>query len=245
MTLARPFARLASACVLAFAGAHASAAQPAHLSVHVAGLSADHTIPTRDAVCVPKAKGHMGFGPDINPAISWSRGPRGTLSYAVLIEDWDSPGAHRDWMNRPDRQLTAGVLRKTFFHEVLVDIPPDVTSIAQGEVSHGLVPHGKPPSASPVGVPGLNDYVGVFAGNPAMTGRYFGYDGPCPPWNDQVVHEYHFIVYALNVARLDLEPGFDGPEALAAMHGKVIARGEEIGRYTTNPAQGARAAAAR
>ena len=32
-----------------------------------------------------------------------------------------------------------------------------------------------------------------------MSGDYFGYDGPCPPWNDSIVHHYVFTVYALDV----------------------------------------------
>lgn len=180
----------------------------------------------------------MGFGPDINPAISWSPGPPGTKSYAIFLEDSDAPAEHRDWMNKPGKILTARVARKTFLHWILVDIPASVTSIAEGEVSRGLVPHGKPQSASPVGLSGINSYTDVFASKPAMKGTYFGYDGPCPPWNDDVVHHYHFIVYALSVARLDLKPKFDGPAAIAAMQGKILAQGRELGRYTTNPAKG-------
>src|SRR3546814_13406313 len=31
-----------------------------------------------------------------------------------------------------------------------------------------------------------------------MEGRYLGYDGPCPPWNDERVHRYHFEVIAMH-----------------------------------------------
>ena len=59
-----------------------------------------------------------------------------------------------------------------------------------------------------VGVRGLNDYTKVTASNDAMKGQYYGYDGPCPPWNDELVHHYHFTVYALSVKSLDLPAGF-------------------------------------
>ena len=45
------------------------------------------------------------------------------------------------------------------------------------------------------------DYTGWFADDPQMSGQYFGYDGPFPPFNDSLVHHYVFTLYALNVAR--------------------------------------------
>jgi phosphatidylethanolamine-binding protein (PEBP) family uncharacterized protein len=69
-----------------------------------------------------------------------------------------------------------------------------------------------------------------------MKGDYGGYDGPCPPWNDSIVHHYHFTVHALDVESLGLSGHFGGPEALKAMEGHVLARGEWVGTYTLNPA---------
>jgi hypothetical protein len=43
---------------------------------------------------------------------------------------------------------------------------------------------------------GLNDYTGWFAGDAAMAGNYFGYDGPFPPFNDSLMHHYVFTLYA-------------------------------------------------
>ena len=217
----------------------AAAQSPARLHVQVDHFTSRHMIPTQYAGCVAKAKGHMGFGPDINPRIAWSAGPHGTQSYAILLTDTESPAEHRDWMNKEGKTLTAKVRRHVFFHWVLADIPAGVTSIAEGEVSKGMVPHGRPQTPSPVGLPGLNNYTMVFAANPAMKGDFYGYDGPCPPWNDQIVHPYHFTVYALNVPKLTLAPNFDGPALLTAMHGHVLAQGAVLGLYTTNPAKGA------
>jgi phosphatidylethanolamine-binding protein (PEBP) family uncharacterized protein len=80
----------------------------------------------------------------------------------------------------------------------------------------------------------------VFAANDALKGNYYGYDGPCPPWNDENVHHYHFTVYALSVKSLGLPADFDGPAALAAMKDKVLAEGKLDAIYTTNPATGAK-----
>lgn len=218
----------------------ATTASAAALKVHVDHFRNGGRMPTKFAFCVPAAQGHMGAGPNINPSISWTKGPRGTKSYAVILTDTDSPAEHRELMNKEGATLTAAVKRQTFYHWVLVDIPANVRSIAEGAVSKERVVHGKPASASSVGVPGLNMYTVVFAGNDAMKGNYFGYDGPCPPWNDEDLHHYHFTVYALSVAKLDLGADFDGPAALAAMKGKILAQGQETGLYTTNPAKGAK-----
>lgn len=215
----------------------ALAATPETLSVKVDHVAPGGHLPAQYAVCIAKTPGHMGFGQDINPEISWSPGPKGTQSYAIFLEDTDSPATHRDWMNKPGKILTASLPRHIFFHWVLVDIPATTTSIAEGAVAHGLVPHGRAQSASPIGLAGVNSYTMAFAGKPAMQGSYYGYDGPCPPWNDEIVHHYHFKIYALSVPKLTLPPNFDGLAALAAMQGKILAKGEELTLYTTNPSK--------
>lgn len=56
-----------------------------------------------------------------------------------------------------------------------------------------------------------------------------GYYGPRPPVGDRP-HHYHFQLFALN-APLDLQIGATREQVLAAMAGKVVARGELIGTY--------------
>jgi Raf kinase inhibitor-like YbhB/YbcL family protein len=227
---------LAGGLAVALLAAPSSAAT---LRVHVDSFRNGGMIPSKYVFCVPKAEGHSGPGQDISPRISWSRGPRGTKSYAIILYDTDAPAADRDKMNKEGFTLTSSVPRRDFYHWVLVDIPANVRSLRQGEDSNARILHGKPATPAPVGMRGLNDYTKATAANPAMKGEYYGYDGPCPPWNDENLHHYHFTVYALSVKTLDLQPGFDGPAALAAMKGKVLAKGELLGIYTQNPAKGA------
>jgi Raf kinase inhibitor-like YbhB/YbcL family protein len=82
---------------------------------------------------------------------------------------------------------------------------------------------------------GLNDYTGWFAGDADMKGDYFGYDGPCPPWNDSIVHHYVFTVYALDIERVPVEGKFTGAEVRAAIQGHVLAEASITGTYTLNP----------
>lgn len=222
---------------MAFATAPASART---LKVSVDSLKNGGTIANKYAFCVPAAQTHTAGGANINPSISWSKGPRGTKSYAIILHDTDSPAEHREMMNKEGMTMTAAIKRQNFYHWVLIDIPPSVTSIKEGADSNARVLHGKPATPSAAGVKGLNDYTKVTAANPAMKGKYYGYDGPCPPWNDDIVHHYHFTVYALSVKSLDLPKDFDGPAAQDAMKGKILARGEELGLYTQNPAKGAK-----
>ena len=119
----------------------------------------------------------------------------------------------------------------------MVDIPPTVHEIAAGASADGIVPRGKPSPAGPPGSrQGLNDYTSWFAGDPDMGGQYFGYDGPCPPWNDSLMHRYVFTVYALDVPQLHIEGPITGPAVRAAMEGHVLAQASLTGTYTLNPA---------
>ncbi len=54
------------------------------------------------------------------------------------------------------------------------------------------------------------------------------YRGPAPPPGK--VHHYHFIVYALD-ATLDLAPGLNTEQLLAAMEGHIIGQGELVATY--------------
>jgi Raf kinase inhibitor-like YbhB/YbcL family protein len=216
-------------------------ASAAALKVHVGTFKNGGMMPNKYAFCVPAAKGHTTGGPNISPRISWSKGPRGTQSYAVILYDTDAPAEQREKMNKEGETLTAAVKRRTFYHWVLVDIPSNVRSLKEGEASHERVLHGKPATpAAGGGVNGLNDYTKVTAANDAMKGNYYGYDGPCPPWNDENLHHYHFAVYALSVKTLNLPKDFDGAAAMEAIKGKMLAEGEKVGVFTQNPAKGAK-----
>ena len=83
---------------------------------------------------------------------------------------------------------------------------------------------------------GINDYTKFMASNPDMAGDYGGYDGPCPPWNDERLHHYVFTVYALDVGSLGLSGSFTAPDALKAMEGHILAQASWTGTYTQNPA---------
>lgn len=80
-------------------------------------------------------------GGNQSPALSWTAGPEGTLSYAIVMHDPDAP---------------TGV---GFFHWIAADLPPSTTSLAQGASSaEGAMPAGT--------VQGYTDFGGNGYGGP-------------------------------------------------------------------------------
>jgi Raf kinase inhibitor-like YbhB/YbcL family protein len=193
------------------------------------------TIPGPLAFGVPDPAQHVALSDNRNPHLAWSEVPTGTRSFAIFCVDHDVPSKGDD-ANQEGRIIPADLPRVDFFHWVLIDLPAHVASIDEGSFSDRIVPRGKHgPAAAQGARQGINNYTQWFAGDEAMRGDYFGYDGPCPPWNDAIVHRYVFTVYALDVERLPLEGRFDGPQALAAMQGHILAQASLMGRYALNP----------
>ncbi len=211
-----------------------AAADAASLTVKSTGFGNGRAIPAVYAFCVPADQGHVTRGADKNPQLSWSKGPKGTQSYVIIVTDPDVPKIRTD-MNQEGKTLPVSLARTDFYHWVLIDIPAGITEIPEAADSDAPVAHGKPPGPAKIGVRGVSSYTKAFAGNDQMKGDYGGYDGPCPPWNDLRVHHYHFAVYALNVPSLQLTGSFDADAVKAAMKGHVLAHGETIGTYSLNP----------
>jgi Raf kinase inhibitor-like YbhB/YbcL family protein len=193
-------------------------------------------IPAEFAFCAIDASTHATLSANRNPQLSWSDVPAATKSLALICHDPDVPSQGDD-VNQEGRHVPASLPRVDFFHWVLIDLPVSVSSIAAGEFSSGVVAKGKPgPAAAHGARHGVNDYTGWFAGDREMGGDYYGYDGPCPPWNDEIPHRYVFTLYALDVSRLALEGRLSGAEVRAAMKGHVLAESAVTGVYTLNPA---------
>ncbi len=73
-----------------------------------------------------------------------------------------------------------------------------------------------------------------------MSGDYFGYDGPAPPWNDARAHHYIFTLYAPEACRsLEVEGTFNGKQVLSAIQGTILAQASVTGMYTLNRGAGA------
>ena len=192
-------------------------------------------IPERCAFCIPDPGQHACPGSNRNPALSWSDLPEGTKSLVLICHDADAP-AKPDNVNTEGKSISARRKRTDFCHWVLVDIPADAVGVQEGEFSDGVTQRGKPGPAGARGTrQGINDYTQWFARDEDMAGNYFGYDGPCPPWNDSIVHHYHFTLYALDFERCPVGGEFTRHSVLAAMEDHILETAMLTGTYSLNP----------
>lgn len=170
-----------------------------------------------------------------NPHLAWDDVPEGTKSFALVCVDPDVPTVP-ETVNRDDCEVPEDQPRTDFVHWVMVDMAPDLRKIQPGSCSQGVTPHGKREPLGPPGArQGLNDYTGWFEGDEDMAGDYYGYDGPCPPWNDRRRHRYFFRLYALDVPKLDVPDRFTRSDLLRAIQGHVLAEAETFGTYSLHP----------
>ena len=192
-------------------------------------------IPTPLAFCKIDATTHAAMSDNRNPHLAWSDLPENTRSLVLICHDYDVPSRGDD-VNQEGKTVPADLPRVDFFHWVLIDLPPSVQSIAEGEYSSGITARGKNGPEAPHGSrQGINDYTAWFAGDRKMEGDYYGYDGPCPPWNDSIPHHYVFTLYALDIEKLPLSGRFSGQDVLAAMKNHILAQASITGVYSLNP----------
>jgi Raf kinase inhibitor-like YbhB/YbcL family protein len=194
-------------------------------------------IPGEFAFAVIDPNTHVSLSGNQNPHLAWSDLPADTKSLALICHDVDVPSRGDD-VNQEGKTVPADLPRVDFFHWTLIDVPANFAAIAAGQFSKGVTPRGK----SGPDVPGysdlrhgINDYTGWFASDPQMAGDYYGYDGPCPPWNDSIVHHYVFTLYALDIARVPVEGKFGGQQVRDAIRGHILAEAKFVGLYTLNP----------
>ncbi len=193
-------------------------------------------IPGRCAFAVPDAATHVKLSDNRNPHLAWKDLPAGTKSLVLVCCDGDVPSKPDD-VNTVDRQIPATLPRVDFFHWLLVDLKPEAGPIREGEFSNGVTAGGKSGPAGARGTrQGVNDYTAWFAADKDMAGDYYGYDGPCPPWNDSIVHRYVFTLHALDVETCPVEGGFRGADLLKAIQPHVLASAKITGVYSLNPA---------
>lgn len=200
-------------------------------------FKAGDAIPGEFAFAVIEPKTHITLSNNRNPHLAWDQVSLHAKSLAIICHDDDVPSRPDD-VNKEGREIPADLPRIRFFHWSLFNLPPSLREIAAGSQSNAVTSRGKP-AAVPGNLGsdvrhGLNDYTKWFTGDKDMAGDYFGYDGPCPPWNDTLMHRYVFTVYALDVARLNVPEKPSGADVMAAMQGHIIDQASITGLYTLN-----------
>jgi hypothetical protein len=195
-------------------------------------------IPGEFAFAVIAPSSHVSLSSNRNPHLRWQDLPAGTKSLALICHD-DKVPSRPDDVNQEGREIPADLPRVDFYHWTLFNLPPTLSEIAAGSQSHEVTPRGKgatvPGHLGPRVQHGINDYTAWFTGDAQMGGDYYGYDGPCPPWNDSLIHHYVFTLYALDVETLDVQGKPVGAAVLAALQGHVLDKTAIEGFYTLNP----------
>lgn len=192
-------------------------------------------IPARYAFGKHDPKKHFALSDNLNPHLAWSGLDASVQSLVLICHDPDVPSRPDD-VNKEGVTVPATLPRIDFYHWVLVDIPPGLGIIAEGAFSRGVTARGKHGPAGPNGTrQGLNDYTEWFRGDPDMEGNYFGYDGPAPPWNDELVHRYRFTMYALDIARVPVDGAFTGADAMKAITRHIVDQASFTGTYHIYP----------
>jgi Raf kinase inhibitor-like YbhB/YbcL family protein len=190
-------------------------------------------LPAEFAFGKTSAEGKIDLSDNKSPHLAWDDLPEGTKSIAILCIDRDVPTKPDD-VNQEGRMVPSDLPRAEFSHWVLVDLAPDAT-IEEGAFSDGITAKGKAGPDGPQSTrQGINDYTGWFAGDPDMAGDYYGYDGPCPPFNDSIVHHYYFTAYALDLDRVPVEGKFTAADVKAAVEGHVLGEATLMAKYKIN-----------
>lgn len=203
-------------------------------------FSDGQSIPSQFAFGAIDPVAHVCLSDNRNPHFAWADVPSATQSLVLICHDPDVPSRGDD-VNQEGKTVPHDLPRVDFFHWVLIDLPADRKEIAAGEFSQGVSARGKSgPQVEGYAQSGLrhglNDYTGWFANDEQMKGDYFGYDGPCPPWNDSIPHRYVFTLYALDIPRVPVKGKFTGQQVRDAIKNHVLAQASMMGSYSLNPA---------
>ena len=133
-------------------------------------------------------------GKNVSPALAWSGAPKETKSFALTVYDPNAPTGSGWW------------------HWVVFNIPPDVTSFPKGagDLKSGNAPKGAVQSRTDFGVP--------------------GYGGPCPPKGDPA-HHYQFTIFAVDVPKLDGDENTTAALVGFMLHFHTLAKATLTGVY--------------
>lgn len=227
MQSTRRFLRIIA--IAAAATGVALSASAADLKVRFLKTEPGDILPPQNAACVATRHGVAAPGRNFSPSIDWSKGPAGTKSYALALVDPTVP-VNRALFNKESVTIALDSPRTEFVHWVLADIPASQLHLPEGADGDGVTKGGLPLKRTLHGLRGQNG-----GGDGTLkSGPHGGYMGPCPPWNDERIHEYKLTVYALDVAELKLPAVFDRAALLAAAKGHILAQGTATVNYTIN-----------
>jgi hypothetical protein len=133
-------------------------------------------------------------GGNLSPQLSWGGAPPDTKSFALTCFDPDAPTGSGFW------------------HWVVVNIPPSVTSLelGAGNPESGKLPAGALQVRTDFGAP--------------------GYGGPCPPEGDHP-HRYLFTIHAIGLEALPVTADTSAAVVGFYLHFNTLAKASLMGLY--------------
>lgn len=136
-------------------------------------------------------KGVTG-GQNVSIPLSWEDPPEGTKSFAIAMID---------------RHPVA----RNFIHWLVIDIPPEVTSLLEGASNTSKMP------------PGSRELITTYGTK--------GYGGPAPPPGSGV-HDYEITIYALSTEMLELADRVSLDEFISAVEKNALATVTLVGKFS-------------
>jgi Raf kinase inhibitor-like YbhB/YbcL family protein len=185
------------------------------------------------ALAEPADEGHVTFAGNMNPHLSWTHAPSGSQSFVVTCIDLDALTVADD-VNQEDREVPSDLERAEFTHWLLADFPADLTEIEEGSHSTAVTPGERPPTRhSLVCTARMTTRCGSTVMRALQVHGTATTDARTVERCDSA--PYRFTVYALCLAELNLNPGFNKTELMDAMDGHILGSASITGTYTTNP----------
>jgi phosphatidylethanolamine-binding protein (PEBP) family uncharacterized protein len=204
---------------LAFIAASLFATHSYAMSVEVENIHDGDPIPMKHAFCEATPNGKSTQGENIRPTIRWSGAPEGTKSFLVVVRDLDVPVDFTNAGKEGKTVANDAPRRPAFYHWGVADVPAGRSSL----------PGGAADSPAGVGTAYITD-MASYVGHPS------NYGGPCPPWNDERLHHYEYMVNALDVETLKLPDAATVGDAEKAAAKHTLASAKVTGTYTLNQA---------
>jgi len=151
-----------------------------------------HSTSMEEGQMVPKHFLYQDIGDNFSPELEWEGAPDETQSFVVTCFDPDVPTG------------------KGWWHWTVVNIPADVTTLAEGASNLHQLPQGS--------VELNSDF------------RRPGYGGPRPPKGDRP-HRYVFTVYAMKAEKLPVDPKVTGAEIQHKLEKESLAKATFTVKY--------------
>lgn len=182
-------------CVVAVSVCYSAQGKDAIFTLTSSAFTHNSTIPAQ----------YTCDGKNISPALYWSGAPKGTKSFALIVDDPDA----QEKTGEARRSLPSSKARisEDWTHWVVFNISAATTELPEGVEKGNFIS-------------GVTDFYHMQHG-------VWKYGGPCPPRGK---HHYHFKLYALDTM-LELTADAEKDDVVAAMKGHILAQAELVGLY--------------